>query len=133
MRNFARCCAGVLCSGAIWRRIAQRCCGEALTTNQPADSLSFVDLATMKAVAEIKIGGKPAGIALSPDGAKAYVTAPDSKELVEVDARIADGDEASDLGWRAAWNCGTSHTRPKSTLPTGTPIRSSSSIRRRSR
>lgn len=60
--------------------------GEALTTNQPADSLSFVDLATMKEVASIEIGGKPAGIALSPDKTKAYVTAPDSKELVEVDA-----------------------------------------------
>jgi YVTN family beta-propeller protein len=60
--------------------------GEALTTNQPVDTLSFVDLATMKSVAELKIGGKPAGIALSPDRTKAYVTAPDSKELVEVDA-----------------------------------------------
>jgi YVTN family beta-propeller protein len=59
---------------------------EALTTDQPADSLSFVDLATMKEVATIKIGGKPAGIALSPDKKKAYITAPDSRELVEVDA-----------------------------------------------
>ncbi len=61
-------------------------CGEALTTNQPADSLSFVDSETMKSVAEIKIGGKPAGIALSPDRRIAYVTAPDGKELIEVDA-----------------------------------------------
>ena len=61
-------------------------CGEALITNQPADSLSIVDLATMKSVAEIKIGGKPAGIALSPDKATAYVTAPDGQELIEVDA-----------------------------------------------
>ena len=60
--------------------------GEALVTNQLSDSLSFVDLDTMKSVAEIKIGGKPAGIALSPDKATAYVTAPDGKELVEVDA-----------------------------------------------
>ena len=60
--------------------------GEALTTNQPGDSLSFVDLATMKTVAEIKIGGKPAGIALSPDKTLAYITAPDSQELIEVDA-----------------------------------------------
>ena len=60
--------------------------GEALTTNQPGDSLSFVDLETMKATAEIKIGGKPAGIALSPDKSRAYVTAPDGQELIEVDA-----------------------------------------------
>jgi YVTN family beta-propeller protein len=60
--------------------------GEALTTNQPDDSLSFVDLTAMKEVARIKVGGKPAGIALSPDKSRAYITAPDSKELVEVDA-----------------------------------------------
>lgn len=60
--------------------------GEALTTNQPADSLSFVNLATMKEVATLAIGGKPAGIALSPDKSKAYITAADSGELVEVDA-----------------------------------------------
>lgn len=65
---------------------ATRFSGEALTTNQLADSLSFIDLSTMKAVAEIKIGGKPAGIALSPDKSKAYITAPDGQELVEVDA-----------------------------------------------
>jgi YVTN family beta-propeller protein len=58
---------------------------EALTTNQPADNLSFVNLETMKEVARIKIGGKPAGIALSPDKTRAYITAPDSRELVEVD------------------------------------------------
>lgn len=59
---------------------------EALTTNQPADTLSVVDLKTMKEVSVIKVGGKPAGIALSPDRSLAYVTAPDSKELIEVDA-----------------------------------------------
>ena len=59
---------------------------EALTTNQLADTLSFVDLDTMKSVAEIKIGGKPAGIALSPDKGRAYIAAPDGQELIEVDA-----------------------------------------------
>src|SRR5690606_11798351 len=59
---------------------------EALVTNQTGDSLSFVDLGQLKAVAEIKIGGKPAGIALSPDKALAYLTAPESKELVTVSA-----------------------------------------------
>ena len=59
--------------------------GEALTTNQLADSVSLVDLATMKTVAEITTGGKPAGIALSPDKKKAYVTAPDGQELIEID------------------------------------------------
>ncbi len=60
--------------------------GQALVTNQPGDSLSIVDLTTMTAGPEIKIGGKPAGIALSPDKKTAYITAPDSGELVEFDA-----------------------------------------------
>lgn len=60
---------------------------EALTTNQPADSLSFVDLETMKTVAELKLSGKPAGIALSPDKKFAYVSAPDGKTLFEIDAQ----------------------------------------------
>lgn len=63
--------------------------GEAIVTNQPGDSLSVVDLKTMKTVAEIKLSGKPAGIALSPGKKIAYVTAPDGKALyaVDLDAR----------------------------------------------
>ncbi|HET6388001.1 beta-propeller fold lactonase family protein [Hyphomicrobium sp.] len=55
-------------------------------TDQPSDSVSFVDLKTMKEIGRIKAGSKPAGVALSPDKATAYVTAPDSKELIEIDA-----------------------------------------------
>lgn len=61
--------------------------GEAITTNQPADSLSFVDLDTMKTVGELKLSGKPAGVALSPDKTFAYVTAPDGKMLFEIDLK----------------------------------------------
>ena len=61
-------------------------CSEALITNQPGDSLTVIELGSMQPVAEIKIGGKPAGIALSPDKTMAYVTAPDGKEVIEVDA-----------------------------------------------
>lgn len=60
-------------------------CGEAITTNQPADSLSVVDTETLKVLAEIKLSGKPAGIALSPGNKIAYVTAPDGKTLFAVD------------------------------------------------
>ncbi len=58
---------------------------EAFITNQIGDSLSVVDLDEMKAVTEVIIGGRPAGIALSPDKAFAYLTAPESKELVVFD------------------------------------------------
>lgn len=57
----------------------------AYVTNQLGNSLSVVDLAAAKQVAEIPIGGKPAGIALSPDGGRAFVAAPDSREVIAVD------------------------------------------------
>ena len=60
---------------------------EAFVTNQTGDTLSVVDLATLTVAATIPIGGKPAGIAMAPDGARAYVTAPEGKELVVVDAK----------------------------------------------
>jgi len=60
--------------------------GEALITNQLDDSLTVVDTDTMKAIADLKLSGKPAGIALSGDKSRAYVTAPDGKELFEIDA-----------------------------------------------
>ena len=53
---------------------------EAFVTNQTGDSLSVVDLAAEKAAPAIHIGGKPAGVAMSPDGRFAYLTSPDSKE-----------------------------------------------------
>lgn len=57
----------------------------AYVTNQIGNSLSIVDLATEKQVAEIAIGGKPAGIAMSPDGRSAYVAAPDGREVIAID------------------------------------------------
>ena len=62
----------------------------AYTTNQNSESLSVVavsdDGVPMRLLAEIKVPGKPAGIALSPDQNTIYVTAPEAKELVVIDA-----------------------------------------------
>ena len=58
---------------------------EAYVTNQTGDSLTVVDLATLKAVAEVKIGGKPAGIAVAPGAGRAYLSAPDGHDIVVVD------------------------------------------------
>lgn len=58
----------------------------AYVTNQPDDSLSIVDLETGKTAATVAIPGRPAGVALSPDGARVYVTAPEAKELAVLDA-----------------------------------------------
>jgi YVTN family beta-propeller protein len=59
---------------------------EAFVTNQTDDSLSIVSLADLKVAETLKIGGKPAGIAMSADGSRAYLTSPEGKEVVVVDA-----------------------------------------------
>lgn len=59
---------------------------EAFVTNQLSDDLTVIDLATSKPVVTIAIGGKPAGVAVTPDGRFAYVTSPDAKAVTVVDA-----------------------------------------------
>ncbi len=46
----------------------------------------MVDLDARKVVATIPVKGAPAGIALSPDRRSVYVTAPEGKALVVIDA-----------------------------------------------
>lgn len=60
---------------------------EAFVTNQPGDSVTVVDLTTLSAVGEIKVPGRPAGVAVSPDKQWVYVTAPEGKALYVIDAR----------------------------------------------
>lgn len=60
---------------------------DAFVTAQSADAVSVVDLATMKTVATLPIGGKPAGVAVSRDGARVYVTSPDGQFITVIDAR----------------------------------------------
>jgi YVTN family beta-propeller protein len=59
---------------------------EAFVTAQSADAVSIVDLAAMKTVATLPIGGKPAGVAVSPDGARVYVSSPDGQFVTVIDA-----------------------------------------------
>jgi len=60
---------------------------QAFVTAQSADAVSVVDLAAMKTVATLPIGGKPAGVAVSRDGARVYVTSPDGQFITVIDAR----------------------------------------------
>jgi YVTN family beta-propeller protein len=46
----------------------------ALTANHTSDSVSLVDLATGKVLAEVPCGHRPAGVACSPDGCRAAVS-----------------------------------------------------------
>ena len=59
---------------------------EAFVTNQLANTIGVVDLAAMKQIVAIAVTGAPAGLAMSPSGDFAYVTAPDGKELIAIDA-----------------------------------------------
>ena len=61
--------------------------GEALVTVQGANAVEVVDLDAGKVVQSIPVTGSPAGIALSPDRATAYVTRPDLPGLAVIDAR----------------------------------------------
>lgn len=54
-------------------------------TLQQADSVAVVDAATGARLASISVPGHPAGIALSPDGTRAYVTSPDGPSLAVID------------------------------------------------
>jgi YVTN family beta-propeller protein len=65
---------------------AQPASREAFITNQDGNTVSVVDVVTMKAVGEIAVAGNPAGVAMSGDGRFAYVAAPESKELYVIDA-----------------------------------------------
>lgn len=83
---------------------------EAFVTNQSSEDLSIVVLAAAdglskasglgETVATVPIGGKPAGIALSPDGLRAYVTSPEGPFLtiVDTDARTVERRVALDGG-----------------------------------
>jgi YVTN family beta-propeller protein len=73
---------------------------EAFVTNQLANTIGVVDLAAMKQIAAIAVTGAPAGLAMSPRGDFAYVTAPDGKELIAIDA----GKRA--IAWRLSVGAG---------------------------
>ncbi len=74
------------CAGAGSIAAEPQSVSEAFVTNQTDDSLSIVSLADLKVAETLKIGGKPAGIALSADGKQAFLTSPEGKEVVVVDA-----------------------------------------------
>ena len=79
---------------------------EAFVTNQLSENLTVVDLTSLQPVATIAIGGKPAGITITPDGRFAYVTSPDAKALTVIDAatrriigRINTGVPTANCNW----------------------------------
>ena len=53
----------------------------AWVTNQGDDTVAAVDTATGQVVQTVPVGAKPAGVALSPDGRRIYVTNPEGRSL----------------------------------------------------
>lgn len=58
---------------------------EAFITDQSAGAVSVLDLSMKTLVATIAVGGKPAGIAMAPDGKSAYVTSPEGPYVSVID------------------------------------------------
>src|ERR1700712_465152 len=58
---------------------------EAVVTAQLGGAVEIVDLAAGKVVRSIPVDGAPAGIALSPDRKRAYVTRPEGHGLAVID------------------------------------------------
>ncbi|MGZ8911284.1 MAG: YncE family protein, partial [Methylococcaceae bacterium] len=59
----------------------------AYISNQLDDSVSVIDTATGSVVETIAVPGKPAGIAVAPDGNKVYVSTPEAKGFAVVDTK----------------------------------------------
>src|SRR4029450_73312 len=57
----------------------------AYTSNEGSGTVSVIDTATDKVVATLKLGEKPRGIALSPDGGRLYLSDQTANALVIVD------------------------------------------------
>lgn len=73
----------VLAAAALAANVAHA--DEAFITAQSADAVSVVDLASMKTVATLPVGGKPAGVAVSADGARVYIASPEGQFLTVID------------------------------------------------
>lgn len=59
-------------------------------TEQGADSVAVVDIDAWKVLDQIKVGKKPAGVAVAPGGSRIYVSNPDSPSVTAI-ARGPDG------------------------------------------
>ncbi len=58
----------------------------AFVTNQGSETVSVVDLGAASVVVSIPVPGKPAGVALSPDRRRVYVSVPEAKDIAVIDA-----------------------------------------------
>src|SRR5688500_4928707 len=70
----------------------------AYVPNENSGSVSIIDTATDKVVGELRTGGKPRGIAVSPDGARLYLSDRASNSLLVVDLARREVEKRIPLG-----------------------------------
>src|SRR3989475_8064181 len=56
-------------------------------TNEKSDDVTVIDAATRAVVGTIRVGKRPRGVAVSPDGRRVYVTNSNSDSLSVIDAK----------------------------------------------
>src|SRR2546426_1255181 len=56
-------------------------------TNEKSDDVTVIDAATRAVVGTIKVGKRPRGVAVSPDGRRVYVSNSNSDSLSVIDAK----------------------------------------------
>src|SRR5439155_4576088 len=82
-RARASLCIACLCAAVLGCTPATA--AEAFITDQAGDEVSVLDLGSKDIVARIPVSGKPAGVAIAPDGHAAYVTSTEGKYVSVID------------------------------------------------
>ncbi len=70
----------------------------AYVTNEKSDDVSVIDAATNKVVRTIKVGKRPRGVAISPDGRRVYISNGNSDSVSVIDVEIGKQIEAWPAG-----------------------------------
>src|SRR3989441_8071248 len=60
-------------------------------TNEKSDDVTVIDAATRTVVGTIRVGKRPRGVAVSPDGRRVYVSNSNSDSLSVIDAKSLEG------------------------------------------
>src|SRR2546427_8217414 len=60
-------------------------------TNEKSDDVTVIDAVTRAVVGTIRVGKRPRGVAVSPDGRRGYVTNGNSDTLSVIDAKTLAG------------------------------------------
>src|SRR6266545_3171371 len=87
--SFVRAVVLLLCCGGV---VAAKAAPFAYVSNEGSSSVSIIDTATDKVVSTMKIGQKPRGIAISPDGKRLYISDQTANAL-----RVIDTDKSAEI------------------------------------